>query len=90
MIVRRDPYCVAPSMPRDIKIVATRTNEMMIQWSAPLKPNGNVTHYHITCRPQKLRSSVFDQRNYCDNSKCHYRGCTRRALMTLVWTSVNK
>ena len=56
-------------MPRDIKIIATRANEMTIAWSPPLKPNGNITHYHITCKPQELHRDVFDQRNYCDNSK---------------------
>lgn len=62
--------CVAaPSMPRDIKIVATRPKEMAISWTPPQKPNGNITHYHITCKPQKLRTAAFDQRNYCENSK---------------------
>lgn len=61
-------------MPRDIKILATRTTELTIAWTPPEKPNGNITHYHITCKPQKLRTEVFDQRNYCENSKLN--NCT--------------
>lgn len=48
---------------------AESPNEIIIQWSAPKRPNGEITHYVIDGIREKDSSEFISQRNYCNERK---------------------
>ncbi|XP_054706404.1 insulin-like peptide receptor [Uloborus diversus] len=55
-----------PSPPVNVQAVATSQGEIIISWSPPKRPNGNVTHYIIEGYREKDSSEFISQRNYCN------------------------
>lgn len=44
-------------------------DEIVIQWGAPKRPNGNITHYIIDGIRERDSSEFISQRNYCIERK---------------------
>ncbi|KAF7989857.1 hypothetical protein HCN44_008531 [Aphidius gifuensis] len=55
-----------PSSPRALTTWSNSSNEMVITWLAPLRSNGNLTHYKIVGRLELDDPSFLAKRNYCD------------------------
>ena len=49
-------------------ILTLRQGELFLSWQAPLRPNGNVTHYYIRWQPMPIDVEMFDLRDYCSES----------------------
>ena len=49
-----------PTEPTDVRFTDVFLNEVTLRWHSPLNPNGNVTHYEITC--DQLKKSIKDEK----------------------------
>lgn len=47
------------------------TEQLRIQWSPPIQPNGNVTHYEVTATWEQVDPNFLQQRNYCTERKLY-------------------
>ncbi|KAG8301029.1 hypothetical protein J6590_062770 [Homalodisca vitripennis] len=54
-----------PSVPRALKVYSNSSSELIINWSPPRVPNGNVTHYIVRGQWERDDQKFLDQRNYC-------------------------
>ena len=59
----------APTHPYDVEVKAIKPGELRVSWKPPQRPNGNVTHYYVYWKPQKIKSREFDLRDYCVDSE---------------------
>ncbi|KAL8598131.1 hypothetical protein ACOMHN_030417 [Nucella lapillus] len=56
-----------PTSPTNLRAVAEQPGELLVTWTPPKVPNGNVTHYYVYWQLQVLDQEPFDQRDYCKN-----------------------
>lgn len=56
-----------PSVLIDVKAVSTSSNSVLLKWSPPLHPNGNLSHYILTYIKEDENKDLLVQRNYCNN-----------------------
>lgn len=59
----------APSVPLALKAISNSSSELVIHWSPPATPNGNVTHYVVTGTWERDDPDFLEQRNYCSERK---------------------
>ena len=53
----------------NVQARAESHHEIVIQWSSPKRPNGEVTHYVIDGFREKDSPEFISQRNYCSERK---------------------
>lgn len=53
----------------NVQARAESHHEIVIQWSSPKRPNGEVTHYVVDGFREKDSSEFISQRNYCNERK---------------------
>lgn len=61
----------------NVQARAESHHEIVIQWSSPKRPNGEVTHYVVDGFREKDSSEFISQRNYCSERKsfCKFKNC---------------
>ncbi|XP_028442056.1 insulin-like growth factor 1a receptor isoform X2 [Perca flavescens] len=55
---------LAPSMPKDARAYANSSTRLMVKWSPPAFPNGNLTYYLVRWQQQPEDRELY-QHNYC-------------------------
>lgn len=64
-----------PSVPRHLRAYSNSSFEIVVQWSPPSEPNGNITHYVVEVNLEPQDASFLDQRDYCvDKSESIFKG----------------
>uniref|UniRef100_A0A6Q2Y9P9 Tyrosine-protein kinase receptor n=1 Tax=Esox lucius TaxID=8010 RepID=A0A6Q2Y9P9_ESOLU len=53
-----------PSMPMDARAYANSSSKLVVKWSPPLNPNGNLTYYLVRWQQQAEDRELY-QHNYC-------------------------
>uniref|UniRef100_A0A4W5QUV5 Tyrosine-protein kinase receptor n=1 Tax=Hucho hucho TaxID=62062 RepID=A0A4W5QUV5_9TELE len=53
-----------PSMPMDARAYANSSSKLVVKWSPPLNPNGNLTFYLVRWQQQSEDRELY-QHNYC-------------------------
>ncbi|XP_067089984.1 insulin-like growth factor 1a receptor [Osmerus mordax] len=53
-----------PSMPKDTRSYANSSSKLVVRWSPPLSPNGNLTFYLLRWQQQPEDKELY-QHNYC-------------------------
>lgn len=53
-----------PSMPKDARSYANSSTRLMVKWSPPVYPNGNLTYYLVRWQQQPEDRELY-QHNYC-------------------------
>ncbi|XP_029008650.1 insulin-like growth factor 1a receptor [Betta splendens] len=54
----------APSMPKDARAYANSSTKLVVKWSPPVFPNGNLTYYLVRWQQQHEDRELY-QHNYC-------------------------
>ncbi|XP_034032455.1 insulin-like growth factor 1a receptor [Thalassophryne amazonica] len=53
-----------PSMPKDARAYANSSTKLVVKWSPPVHPNGNLTYYRVRWQQQPEDRELY-QHNYC-------------------------
>ncbi|KAF7670294.1 hypothetical protein LDENG_00018690 [Lucifuga dentata] len=53
-----------PSMPKDARAYANSSTKLVVKWSPPISPNGNLTFYLVRWQQQSEDRELY-QHNYC-------------------------
>lgn len=56
-----------PGVVRDIKATAKSSSEIIVNWSPPLNPNGNLTMYKIVLK--MIHYNKYPDKDYCSEGK---------------------
>ncbi|KAJ8926815.1 hypothetical protein NQ314_020663 [Rhamnusium bicolor] len=54
-----------PSSPQNLQVVSNSSDSLIISWLPPANPNGNITHYIISCKKHSNGDNDSEDRNYC-------------------------
>uniref|UniRef100_A0A8C7JW19 Tyrosine-protein kinase receptor n=1 Tax=Oncorhynchus kisutch TaxID=8019 RepID=A0A8C7JW19_ONCKI len=57
-----------PSMPMDARAYANSSSKLVVKWSPPLNPNGNLTFYLVRWQQQAEDRELY-QHNYCSKGQ---------------------
>lgn len=60
-------------MPKDPRAYANASTKLVIKWSPPAFPNGNLTYYLVRWQQQSEDKELY-QHNYCSKG-LHYSFC---------------
>ncbi|XP_076118364.1 insulin-like growth factor 1a receptor [Alosa pseudoharengus] len=61
-----------PSMPRDARAYANSSTSLVVKWSPPMRPNGNITFYLVRWQQQPEDRELYEH-NYCSKLKLPIR-----------------
>lgn len=64
-----------PSMPRDARAYANSSTSLVVKWSPPIWPNGNLTFYLVRWQQQAEDRELY-QHNYCSKGENDLRPLT--------------
>ncbi|KAI1904514.1 hypothetical protein AGOR_G00006430 [Albula goreensis] len=53
-----------PSMPLDVRSYSNSSSKLLVKWSPPISPNGNLTYYLVRWQQQPEDRELY-QHNYC-------------------------
>ncbi|KAJ8271980.1 hypothetical protein COCON_G00108390 [Conger conger] len=53
-----------PSMPLDVRSYSNSSSKLLIKWSPPISPNGNLTYYLVRWQQQPEDQELYEH-NYC-------------------------
>uniref|UniRef100_A0A8C4DYV9 Tyrosine-protein kinase receptor n=1 Tax=Dicentrarchus labrax TaxID=13489 RepID=A0A8C4DYV9_DICLA len=59
-----------PSMPKDARAFANSSTKLVVKWSPPAFPNGNLTYYLVRWQQQPEDRELY-QHNYCSKGLCY-------------------
>ena len=60
----------APSVPKDARAFANSSTKLVVKWSPPMFPNGNLTYYLVRWQQQSEDRELY-QHNYCSKGRHH-------------------
>ncbi|XP_035252278.1 insulin-like growth factor 1a receptor isoform X2 [Anguilla anguilla] len=53
-----------PTMPQDVRAYSNSSSKLLVKWSRPVSPNGNLTYYLVRWQQQPEDRDLY-QHNYC-------------------------
>lgn len=65
--VRSHDSAAVPSMPKDPRAYANSSTQLIVKWSPPAFPNGNLTYYLVRWQRQPEDRELYHH-NYCSKS----------------------
>lgn len=63
-------FFAVPSVPKDARAFANSSTKLVVKWSPPVFPNGNLTYYLVRWQQQPEDRELY-QHNYCSKG-LHY------------------